>query len=55
MPSDVEIVKGDWVRFYRGGCLVIAVVEYTSIKVGGYHYLQTDKGEIDPESVLEVR
>ena len=54
MPS--EIVKvGDWVCFYRNARLVIAEVRYTRKEIGSVGVFCTDFGEVNPDSVREVR
>lgn len=47
---------GDWVRFYRGGELILAVVEYrVENGVFGKYELCTTEGRIPEEVVLECR
>jgi hypothetical protein len=48
---------GDWVRFYSGGVLKIAIVQYVEpSKIWGATYdLLTDAGRIDDTSVIELR
>ena len=47
---------GDWVRFYRGGELILAVVEYrVENGVFGKYELCTTAGRIPEEAVLECR
>lgn len=47
---------GDWVRFYRNGELVLAVVEYRrKSDVLGYIELSTTAGSVHEEDVLERR
>ena len=55
MSSDIK--PGDWVRFYRGGVLVIGKVEYvTEDTVRGWlHWLCTDAGQVESAAVLELR
>ena len=47
--------KGDWVRFYTGGKLVIGQIEYFWVEAGGYEYAGTDNGSVRLDSVLEHR
>ena len=47
--------RGDWVRFYRRGELVIGQVEYVEQDILGHWKLQTDAGEIREDMVLEAR
>ena len=47
--------KGDWVRFYSGGKLVIGQIEYFWIQTGGHKYVATDLGSTAVDSILEVR
>lgn len=48
---------GDWVRFYRAGTLVIAVVEYkrNQFPKDPSVVLITNCGEVDPWDVIESR
>jgi len=47
---------GDWVRFYRGAELILAVVEYRiEIGVFGKYDLCTTAGRIPEAMVLECR
>lgn len=49
---------GDWVRFYRGGNLLIGVVEYFSqheIGMRKVDRIYTNIGSIDFDSIIEVR
>ena len=48
---------GDWVRFYKGGELVLAVVEYRIEQRGNYGAFElcTTEGRIPEEVVLECR
>lgn len=53
--KDVRV--GSWVRFYRGGVLVIAEVRYAR-QSPSYPYKYealTDDGSVNVEHVLEVR
>ena len=58
MAETKPLPVGAWVRFMRGGVLVVGVVEYAK---KAEHYWQgcavytTTVGEIDHASVLEVR
>lgn len=47
--------KGDWVRFYSGGKLVIGQIEYFWIRAGGFKSVATDQGSTSVDSILEVR
>jgi hypothetical protein len=47
--------KGDWVKFYRGGLLVIGQVDYILKDILGNVFLATDIGEVCTEHVLEKR
>lgn len=49
--------RGDWVRFQHDGRLVIGQVEYVRPRQSweDSDTLVTDAGEIDGQSVLEVR
>jgi len=49
------IKVGSWVRFYRGGALVVGVVQYLEKDNLGYWIAKTDIGAIDTRYVLEVR
>jgi hypothetical protein len=48
---------GDWVRFYRGGVLVIGTVEYVyESRSGIAHWnVMTDVGGTTEEEILEIR
>ncbi len=47
---------GDWIRFYRGGTLVLGVVAYVrKDDLYGHAIICADCGEVDPSDVLEVR
>lgn len=49
---------GDWVRFYRGGEMVIACVQYINSEHKHYPYeieLLTDEGAVSLSDVLEAR
>jgi hypothetical protein len=54
MAERIAYQVGDWVRFYRDARMVIAVVEYIHPRVG-WNYLQTDRGEIREDHVLEYK
>lgn len=49
--------KGDWVRFYRDGQLILGIVEYVehSTRWNASQELFTDKGHIGDTEVKEVR
>lgn len=52
-----DIKPGDWVRFYRDGCMVIGVVAYVR-KNERFPYemlVLTDQGQVAVEHILEVR
>jgi hypothetical protein len=55
------IQPGDWVRFYRDGKLVIAVVEYLGEPSTSYYdsynkeFVCTDHGRVHVDDILEVR
>lgn len=56
-PDSRNPAEGDWVRFYRGGQLIIAEVQYIR---DAKHYpydweLCTDNGAVDLGAVLEMR
>lgn len=55
--SDVKlpVAVGDWVRFYRGGVLVIGQVEYELITLTGDREFCTDCGVVKHSSILEKR
>ena len=55
MTSDIKV--GDWVRFYRGGVLVIGVVEYIRERKAWERAdeLQTTAGAVNADYVLESR
>ena len=53
-PDCREPEKVDWVRFYRGGILVIGKVEYMIKTTLGLE-LKTDNGAVDVSSVLEIK
>lgn len=58
MADRAKAQIGDWVRFRRGGVLVVGVVAY--VKEAKYYWqggavYETDIGEIDHASLLEVR
>ena len=50
--------RGDWVRFYRDGELVIGVVQYIIPHSGFYSLydqIMTDNGSISEDAILETR
>jgi hypothetical protein len=55
MNSFGRYTKGDWVRFYNVGKLVIGQIEYIYEETGGFIYAATDQGPVDVKSILEVR
>ena len=51
-----EPKKGDWVRFYRGGVLVIGIIQYITHKnCIGKRDILTDAGSVSEDSILEAR
>lgn len=51
-------MTGDWVRFYRGGELIIACVQYILEEEKHYPFdkqLCTDKGCVSLSDVMEAR
>jgi len=52
-----EILPGDWVRLYRDGQLVLAVVAYLRTEEGypGRLEICTDRGVVFETGILEVR
>lgn len=51
-----KLQVGDWVRFYRSGELVIAVIEYiTKDNILGELIYHTTLGNITEEYILECR
>lgn len=54
MRVTLTALRGDWVRFYSAGKLVIGVVQYTAERHGS-KYLCTDVGEVEANTVLEIR
>ena len=51
------VEAGDWVRWMRGGVLVMGVVQYVTV-VDGWPWgvrLTTDNGAVAEKDVLEVR
>ena len=46
---------GDWVRFYRGGILIIGVVNYIGADIWCKDEYFTDAGVVSEDSVKEVR
>lgn len=58
MAEKAKAVVGDWVRFRQAGRLVVGVVQYVAKPEHywqGEAIYQTDIGEVDDASVLEVR
>lgn len=57
MTSEKEIGIGDWVRFYRGGQLMIAEVRYVRAQMTyPYQYeALTDHGAVTLSDVIEAR
>ena len=55
MSSDIK--PGDWVRFYRGGVLVIGKVEYVARDAvrDWLYWIATDTGQVENAAVLELR
>lgn len=51
--KDVKV--GSWIRFYKNGILVIAVVQYLEKDLLGYLQAKTDIGVVDVRYILEVR
>ena len=47
--------KGDWVRFYQCGRLVIAEIVYFYKETGGYEYAATDQGAVQVSSIFQIR
>lgn len=47
--------KGDWVRFYKSGTLVIGQIEYLFVETGGFPFAATEHGKVSLGSVLESR
>lgn len=52
---EIEYRRGDWVRYYNNGALVIGEVCYVTKDVRGCIYLHTDGGCLSESSVLECR
>lgn len=46
--------RGDWLRFYQGGRLVIGQVEYVT-REHGHWQARTDHGTVREDSVQEKR
>jgi hypothetical protein len=55
MPETFTVKVGDWVRFQRGGALVIGVVSYLMHDMCGYATVVTDLGPVPQKDILEVR